>query len=623
MGRGWEMSFMQHISIKAKIVLLVVPICAVGLAGLGFVSLKFRSASQSYVSFIAEDGAAAIHIARANQHFTAVSYNAYQILSYDTKDPSIKKFALSYENNKAKLLSELRLVKRLAPDHVRSIDGFIGAANDILQLTNQAVQSALKGDSVAATASLRKADVLIANQILAVRDWSDKFTQSVDNQSSELAADADTTSKYSLVVIGLAFAALLFASLIVSSRFITKPIVRLRDSMFALAQGEMSTEVPGADRRDELGNMARAVAVFKANAVERERLEQEGELTRRSVEQERRAQEERNVANSRATDFAVKTLGTALRRLAEGDLLHRVETPFREDLDALRFDYNSSAEKLLTALLCVNENAGRIELNSGEITSAALDLSTRTERQAAFLEETASAVAQVTVTIKDSAVRASDAKGRVAQARAVAEASGDVVRNAVEAMRKIETSSREITNIIAVIDEIAFQTNLLALNAGVEASRAGDAGRGFAVVAQEVRELAQRSATAAKEIKELISSSAQQVEKGVGLVHATGTTLNQIIAEVAEIDSDIASIAAAAQEQSSSLLNINDSVASIDREVQKNASMAEETAAAGTQLGLEVKSLCSLLTQFRIVLETPDRVDQADDDSLALASAHG
>lgn len=594
------MSFMEHISIKTKMLLLVVPICAIGIAGLTFVSLKYRNASQSYVSFIAEDGAAAIHMARANQHFTAVSYNAYQILSYDIKDPNIKKFALFYENNKAKLVSELRLVKRLVPDQKTSIDRFIAAANDILLLTNQAVQFALKGDATAANASLRKADPLIASQVLAVRDWTDKFTQSVDMESSELAADADATSKYSLAIITLAFAAFLSASLFISSRFITIPIVKLRDRMIALAEGETSADIPSVQRRDELGNMARAVSVFRINAVERQRLEQEGEATRLSVEEGRRVQLERDTANASSTDFAVKTLGFALRRLADGDLLHRIETTFRHDLDALRFDYNTSVEKLLAALNCVSENARRIDHSCGEISSAADALASRAERQAASLEETASAIAQLTVTIKDSAGRASDAKTIVAQARSEAIASGDVVRSAIEAMRTIEKSSQEITSIIVVIDEIAFQTNLLALNAGVEASRAGEAGRGFAVVAQEVRELAQRSAGAAREIKELISSSATQVAKGVVLVGETGTTLNRIISGVAEIDVHVGAIAASAQEQSSTLHSINESVASIDHETQKNASIAEETAAAGAQLALDVEALTNLLTQFKI-----------------------
>lgn len=547
------MSILANISIKSKMLLLVIPICLIGIAGLTFVSLKYRSASRSYVSFIAEDEAAAIHMARASQFFTAVSYNAYQILSYDTKDPSTKKFALFYENNKGKLLSELRIVKRLAPDQKDAIEGFIAAANNILQLTNQAVQHALKGETAEANGLLRKADPLIASQVLAVRDWTDGFTKAIDAKSSELAESAEITSIYSLVIITAAFAVLLALSIVIASRYVTLPVIRLRDRMISLTEGNTNADVPGVERRDELGSMARAVSVFKANAVERERLEKDSAAMNASVERDRFSRQERDAANAAAAEKAVSTLGTALRQLADGDLLHRIEVPFREDLDALRFDYNTSVDNLLTALLSVSENARRINESCREISSASNDLSSRTERQAASLEETASAIGQVTETLRDSAARASDAKVLVAQARGGAEASGKVMRSAVEAMRTIERSSDQISTIIGVIDEIAFQTNLLALNAGVEASRAGEAGRGFAVVAQEVRELAQRSATAAREIKQLISNSRDQVQKGVALVNETGTTLNQIIAEVAEIDRHVAAIAEASSEQSTSL----------------------------------------------------------------------
>lgn len=275
------MSFLANISIRSKMLILILPICVIGIAGLTFMSLKYREASQSYVKFIAEDEAAAIHMARASQYFTAVSYNAYQVLSYDTKDPSIKKFALFYENNKAKLLSELRTVKRLAPDQKDEIDNFISAANDILQLTNQAVQAALKGDGSAANALLRKADPLIAAQVTAVRDWTDAFTKAIDGKSAELAADADVTSRYSLLIMISAFGLLLFASILISSRHVARPVTRLRDRMIALAHGETEANVPGVERRDELGSMARAVSVFRDNALERERLERQADAARR------------------------------------------------------------------------------------------------------------------------------------------------------------------------------------------------------------------------------------------------------------------------------------------------------------------------------------------------------
>jgi methyl-accepting chemotaxis protein len=241
-------------------------------------------------------------------------------------------------------------------------------------------------------------------------------------------------------------------------------------------------------------------------------------------------------------------------------------------------------------------------INSGaaEIRSAADDLARRTEQQAASLEETAAALEQITTTVRDSTKRAEEASVLVERTRSGAEKSGGVVRNAVAAMNEIAKSSSEISNIIGVIDDIAFQTNLLALNAGVEAARAGEAGKGFAVVAQEVRELAQRSAKAAKEIKLLITTSENQVNTGVNLVGETGTALVQIEAEVTEITRHVRAIVEAAREQSTGIQEINTAVNTMDQGTQQNAAMVEETNAASHSLAKEASALNTLLGQFTL-----------------------
>lgn len=296
----------------------------------------------------------------------------------------------------------------------------------------------------------------------------------------------------------------------------------------------------------------------------------------------------------------VEALAKGLRALSEGDLTQAIDTPFLPTLDRIRVDFNEAASRLRATLRTVSENASAIAAASGQIRSASDDLSRRTEQQAASVEETAAALEEITTTVADSSNRAQEAGSLVRKTRESAERSGVVVGNAVEAMGKIETSAAEIGNIIGVIDEIAFQTNLLALNAGVEAARAGDAGRGFAVVAQEVRELAQRSAHAAKEIKELIGASNQHVRNGVSLVGETGRALQEIVAQVLQVDGNVGAIVEASREQSTGLNEINTAVIAMDQGTQKNAAMVEESTAAAHSLAMEAETLFRLLSQFDI-----------------------
>jgi methyl-accepting chemotaxis protein len=297
---------------------------------------------------------------------------------------------------------------------------------------------------------------------------------------------------------------------------------------------------------------------------------------------------------------AIAVLGDGMKALAQGDLTQSIGKSFVPSMEQLRHDFNDALDKLSVAMQTIGGNTNAIAAGSREIGNAADDLSKRTEQQAASIEQTAAALEQITTTVNDSSHRADEAGRLVAKTKHGAEQSGNVVRNAVAAMGQIEQSSREISNIIGVIDDIAFQTNLLALNAGVEAARAGDAGKGFAVVAQEVRELAQRSASAAKEIKALINTSSQLVKNGVDLVDQTGKALEEIVHQVGDINTNVAAIVVASKEQSVGLKEINQAVNSMDQATQKNAAMVEESTAASHSLAREAEELRILLTQFKV-----------------------
>ncbi|WP_421852383.1 methyl-accepting chemotaxis protein [Oricola sp.] len=316
------------------------------------------------------------------------------------------------------------------------------------------------------------------------------------------------------------------------------------------------------------------------------------------------AEEAKKIAQAEAIEsereVVIDSFGKAMERIAARDLSYRVQDDLPEAYDKLKSDFNNALEALSTTIGSISDSAEQIAGGSREIRAAADDMSKRAEQQAAAVEETAAAVEEITATVKSSAERAEESGSLVVRTKDNAEKSGVVVREAVEAMDRINKSSDEIANIIAVIDDIAFQTNLLALNAGVEAARAGDAGKGFAVVAQEVRELAQRSAGAAKEIKDLITSSGDAVKSGVALVNKTGEALESIVGEVQEINENVQAIIEAARQQSGGLQEINTSVSSIDKGTQQNAAMAEELTANSHALSDEVSTINTKLSDFQV-----------------------
>lgn len=439
--------------------------------------------------------------------------------------------------------------------------------------------------------------------------------------------------KRSIVLIVLATAALgmlagIGAAFYIATNHLSRPILDLTGKMKLLAGGDLSVDVPFAGRKDEIGDMAAAVEVFKQNSLAvRELNAQEevlreksadlqssiatvvaaaaaGDFTRRigkdydNDDLNRFAASVNELVNS--VDTGIAETRRVIASLATGDLTQSMKGQFQGAFAELQTNVNDTLQTLQKTLREVRMTTDSINGNSTELRSAADDLSKRTEQQAAALEETSAALDEITAAVRNSTERAQEATVMVTEAKDSAAESASVVRNAIDAMGRIEQASSEIGQITNVIDEIAFQTNLLALNAGVEAARAGEAGKGFAVVAQEVRELAQRSASAAKDIKSLITASGEHVRNGVSLVGQTGTALETILAQVQEINHNVSAIVEAAREQSTGLKEINQAVNAMDQTTQQNAAMVEESTAASHRMSQEADALHALLRQFRI-----------------------
>jgi len=312
----------------------------------------------------------------------------------------------------------------------------------------------------------------------------------------------------------------------------------------------------------------------------------------------RRHEAEAKVKHS--TDAVVAAMGEAMSALAKGDLTHRIGEGLPPEYAQLRQDFNTALERLAATLGNIQTSSHVINNSIEELAQAADDMSRRTEQQAAALLETTSALSELAEAVKRTAEGAAQVNGAVSAANTGAANSRSVVGEAGAAMGQIEGSSREIGQIIGLIDDIAFQTNLLALNAGVEAARAGDAGRGFAVVASEVRALAQRSADAAKAIKGLISTSSAQVAQGVELVRKTGITLDTIGTNVAQIEGLVSGIASAARNQSGGLSQVSEAVTQMNQALQQNSAMVEQSTAAVHSLRVEIDDLTKSVSAFKI-----------------------
>jgi methyl-accepting chemotaxis protein len=552
---------------------------------------------------------------RATRNMLQASYFVYGSLLYDGQSEAGRAAEQGFPVAVKDAVDFLDAAARLAPDKAADFAGFKDRFQTLMNQAQRPLQMGQETpgldhgrqitpdelDKIAdATRLMVQVDVGTRKLISDIAEYNDKSLA----ENARAAADLRTQSMDALyAMIGVGLVAVLLSSafaLWMASSKIARPLTRLAEMMRSLAQGDLTVGIEGQERRDEVGVMAKAVQVFKDNAVALGAAEIAKFRLAGQSEEERRRSEAARVQTQREQAHVVQFIATGLEGLSGGNLMFRIAEPFAPEYEKLRTDFNFAVERLQDTMKVVSANAANIKSGTTEIASASDDLSKRTEQQAANLEQTAAALDQITATVRKTAKSSGHAQSLVGAAKKDAEASSHIVCEAVKAMNGIERSSSQIGTIISVIDEIAFQTNLLALNAGVEAARAGEAGRGFAVVASEVRALAQRSAEAAKEIKDLILASSTQVEQGVRLVGGTGQALERIVAQVTEISSIVIDIAASAQEQATALDQVNTAVNHMDQVTQQNAAMVEQTTAASRTLAKETSELAQLIGTFKV-----------------------
>jgi methyl-accepting chemotaxis protein len=521
-------------------------------------------------------------------------------------------------------------------DHLMRSDSIFSDGNDIFRTPyeNALVNSALGGITASGvTSDYRGTDMLATAVPLSFHDarWAVVTTITEDEVHAPVTAMGGLILFVGgLLLIAVAAAAVLFGGTIAN------PVTRLTRSMRSLAEGDLTADVKGASRHDEVGEMARAVEVFRANAQkvhdmteeeragsERRRFERtqmmqalqmsfgevvdaanSGDFSKR-VEADFPDPELNALAASvnnlvETVDRGVSETGSVLASLARTDLTQRVHGHYEGAFERLKSDTNSVAERLSEIVTRLRDTSRTLKFATGEILAGANDLSGRTTRQAATIEETSAAMEQLASTVQQNAKRAKEATEVSAGVTRTAEQGGQVMHQATEAMERITTSSGKISNIIGLIDDIAFQTNLLALNASVEAARAGDAGKGFGVVAVEVRRLAQSAAKASSEIKALIEQSGTEVKGGSKLVAEAASKLAAMLAAARTSNTLMEGIARDSEEQAASIDEVNAAVRTMDEMTQHNAALVEETNASLEQAEAQASELDRIVEVFTL-----------------------
>jgi methyl-accepting chemotaxis protein len=595
---------MKNLPIVGKILVILAAFGLFAIAAAIYAGGQIIAVNTEYSDLLDGQARGSLFLSKANRAFqnTRGALSDIMMLS----DPAaIEQAKAEYATGRGDFMAYMDEVVKAVPDN-QAAAGFKQAGLDVLdqrcaEAMKQGLVASADAQVIASIATFRKDCQVefppLTQKMIAT---SKALEAAAAQRNDDLTVVSNHTALMTLLGIIGGLVVVVTGAFFAVRAWLSQPINTLRNAMGSLASGDLNVQVEGVERRDEIGKMAGAVQIFKDNALRARDLEARSDQMRSDADRNRASEQQRAAQEAEQLRIATTTLGDNLKRLAGGDLTCRINTAFASEYESLRADFNATVEQLSETVGSVSLAVRNMDSGTREISDGAGDLSKRTEQQAASLEQTAAALDEITANVSSSSKMTEEARGVAQEANKSATHSVEVVAHAERAMQRIEQSSQQISNIIGVIDEIAFQTNLLALNAGVEAARAGEAGKGFAVVAQEVRELAQRSAQAAKEIKGLIQNSTTEVESGVKLVRDTGDALKTIGEHIAKINMHMESIAVSAREQSTGLAEVNIAVNQMDQTTQQNAAMVEQSTAAAASLAQEAGKLRQLVSQFSL-----------------------
>ncbi|WP_010215241.1 methyl-accepting chemotaxis protein [Sphingomonas sp. PAMC 26621] len=574
-------NILASLKISTKILILLLALGAVTIIISLSTSSSLTRADDANTAMVSE-AKAPVYIARSTRKIEAMQLSAYRAMAYDGASAQARGASVSEQEDYDTAVGLLAKAAQAAPALKDQIDNVHRQYDALHTMLKPAVLLGLANKDDQAMAILTKADLLAATVIKQAVALNDETIARGDAKAAALTVSAKSTTFWLLALSLTGVVISVVGGLVVSRIGITGPLARLKATMEALAGGNNAVAVDGTGRRDEVGDMAKVVLVFRETAV-----------AKASADAEK-------VEADKIVQMVVKTLGTSLSDLSNRDLTTHVDAEYPGLYAELKDNYNEAIGSVRTTIEQVSESARSISTGANEIAQASEDLARRTESNAASLEETSAALSQMESRLKGTATASQSTVARADQAMVTVGRGRSTADTAMQAMGRVSDSAKGIDGVIEGLDKIAFQTRVLAMNAAVEAGRAGDAGRGFAVVADLVSALAMRAEEEAKRARDQLSITQLEIVTAVDAVGRVDTALAAISSDVGEVNHLLAGMAFDNQAQSSTITEITAAVSMMDQATQQNAAMVEETSAAARNLTHEVATLAQAAAQFNV-----------------------